>query len=94
MELEVKERIESKPVQKPEVPPKPIAIPKISAPTKPSVSTEEPSTSTTTRSLDSMRESMRRKVEPESAAALAKDPDDPEEEDRFCYTASEFFGGA
>ncbi|KAH7710595.1 Protein MPZ-1 i [Aphelenchoides avenae] len=32
------------------------------------------------------RESMRKKIEPESAAALERLPEDEEEEDRFCYT--------
>jgi hypothetical protein len=74
MELEVKEQIEPKPAAKPEVPPKPTIVPKISTPLA------------STRSLSSLRESMRRKIEPESAAALPKSSDDEEEEDRFCYT--------
>lgn len=32
------------------------------------------------------RESMRKKIEPESAAALERLPEDEEDEDRFCYT--------
>lgn len=91
MELEVKENIEAKPAQKPEVPPKPTVVPKISVPINLDAS-EEPSTSSiTARSLSTLRESMRKKVEPESAAALAKDEEDNEEEDRFCYTKSESF---
>jgi hypothetical protein len=90
MELEVKERIETKPAQKPEVPPKPSIAPKTSTPLKSAteVDEEQPTTSTATRSLLQLRESMRKKVEPESAAALAKDASDDEEEDRFCYTKS------
>uniref|UniRef100_A0AC35FWJ0 PDZ domain-containing protein n=1 Tax=Panagrolaimus sp. PS1159 TaxID=55785 RepID=A0AC35FWJ0_9BILA len=38
------------------------------------------------RKLSRLRESMRKKLDPESAAALPKSEDDPEEEDRFCYT--------
>ena len=54
--------------------------------------TPQASTSSTSREsikkrrLSRLRESMRKKLDPESAAALKKDPDDLEEEDRFCYT--------
>uniref|UniRef100_A0AC34F3A6 PDZ domain-containing protein n=1 Tax=Panagrolaimus sp. ES5 TaxID=591445 RepID=A0AC34F3A6_9BILA len=38
------------------------------------------------RRMSRLRESMRKKLDPESAAALPKSEDDLEEEDRFCYT--------
>uniref|UniRef100_A0A914Z381 PDZ domain-containing protein n=1 Tax=Panagrolaimus superbus TaxID=310955 RepID=A0A914Z381_9BILA len=38
------------------------------------------------RRMSRLRESMRKKLDPESAAALEKCDDDLEEEDRFCYT--------
>lgn len=88
----MKERIEAKPAQKPDIPPKPPVVTKTSAPLKvpanKKLPVDEPTTSSAVRSADSLRESMRRKIEPDSAAALPKDPDDTEEEDKFCYTAS------
>jgi hypothetical protein len=81
MELEVKENIEAVSTQK--------SAPKSSILQNPPVKLDdEPSTSTGGRSVSALRDSMRKKIEPESAAALPKDEDDSEEEDRFCYTKS------
>ncbi|KAI6193962.1 PDZ domain containing protein [Aphelenchoides besseyi] len=84
MELHVTDKIEERKVTiRPEIPPKPVIAPKPTITCEPSTSTAD---SAPRRPLAELRESMRRKVEPESAAALEKTVDDEEEEDRFCYT--------
>ncbi|KAI6219250.1 PDZ domain containing protein [Aphelenchoides besseyi] len=84
MELHVTDKIEERKVTiRPEVAPKPVIAPKPTITCEPSTSTAD---SAPRRPLAELRESMRRKVEPESAAALTKTVDDDEEEDRFCYT--------
>ncbi|KAE9554536.1 hypothetical protein FO519_002240 [Halicephalobus sp. NKZ332] len=52
----------------------------------PQASTSSSKESIKKRRLSRLRESMRKKLDPESAAALKRNSEDQEEEDRFCYT--------
>uniref|UniRef100_A0A7E4WAR3 PDZ domain-containing protein n=1 Tax=Panagrellus redivivus TaxID=6233 RepID=A0A7E4WAR3_PANRE len=53
-----------------------------------SVGAMSSSDSTKGRHLSKLRESIRKRLDKESAAALPRELDDPEEEDRFCYTSA------